>query len=403
MELVVKLEPIPLSENYSFASATGKNEPRYPVDLYMCATCGHVQQLDHVDPDDLWDNYTYESANSKGIPEHMEEVCGRVTKTYNPPKNALVVDVGSNDGSMLRAYKRMGYRVLGVDPATEIALQATRSGIPTIPALMSMDLAQEVREEHGPAHVLSAFNVFAHADNLSEIAEAIRYMMHDDGVFIFEAQYLLDILDGMLVATIFHEHMSHHSVGSMIRFLDLHDMELIEVERAPIQHGSIIGTVQRKGGKEPVGESVLTLLTLERDRKLMDLGTLYEWGYKLKRLRDRTEGLVAKWKQENACIAGFGAARSGPTLISQMGLRGSIDFIVDDHPQKVGKYSPGDGIYIFPTSELLKKMPKYTIILAWVHSDKIISDNQSYLANGGHFVVLCPETRVVGKDGEIPI
>ena len=235
------------------------------------------------------------------------------------------------------------------------------------------------------------------------MAEGIKFMMHDDGVFIFEAQYLLDILDGMLVATIFHEHMSHHSVGAMIRFLDSHNMELIEVERASIQHGSIIGTVQHKGGKYPVGDSVREMVALEDGRKLMDLDTLREWSTKLQKLRDRTVDLVTKWKGKNATIAGFGAARSGPTLISQMGLTGSIDFIVDDHPQKVGRYSPGDGIYIFPTSELVKKMPDYTIILAWVHSEKIIAENQAYLEKGGHFVVLCPETRVVGKDGEVLI
>jgi hypothetical protein len=123
----------------------------------------------------------------------------------------------------------------------------------------------------------------------------------------------------------------------------------------------------------------------------------------VRRLRVKTSGLVSKWKREGAKIAAYGAARSGPTLIAQLGLAGSIDYIVDDHPGKVGKYSPGDGIPILPTSELYVRQPDYTVILAWVHAQKIIENNQKYLKNGGHFVVLCPETRVVGADGAVQI
>ena len=123
----------------------------------------------------------------------------------------------------------------------------------------------------------------------------------------------------------------------------------------------------------------------------------------MKQLRDRTTSLVRDWKNAKASVAGYGAARSGPTLISQLGLTGAIDYIVDDHPQKVGRYSSGDGIPIVPTAELYKRMPDYTVILAWVHAQKIIDSNSDYLARGGHFVVLCPETRVVGREGDVPL
>jgi hypothetical protein len=112
-------------------------------------------------------------------------------------------------------------------------------------------------------------------------------------------------------------------------------------------------------------------------------------------------GLVETWKKQGAKIAGYGAARSGPTLIAQLGLGGAIEFIVDDHPQKVGKFETGDGIPVVPTAELCKKVPDYTVILAWVHSQKIIETNQEYLDKGGHLVVLCPETRIVGKNGDV--
>jgi SAM-dependent methyltransferase len=401
VERVVSLQPIPLSENYSTDRNVAANAPRYPVDVYMCGDCGHVQHLDVIDPNILWDSYTYYSGDAKGMPEHFLQVSDKIIKKCNPPAGSLVVDIGSNDGSLLKPFKQAGMRVLGIDPATEVAKRANDSGIPTIPSLMSLGLAKQIHKEHGPAQVICAFNVFAHADNLGEMVDCVRLMLAPDGLFFFEAQYLLDIIDGVLIATIFHEHMSHHSVTPLIKFLDRHGLELIAVERARIQHGSLIGAVQLKGGKRPVEDSVRQLLALEAERRLGELQTLRDFDAKVKQLRDRTAGLVASWKQQGAKIAGYGAARSGPTLISQLGLAGAIEFIVDDHPQKVGKFETGDGLPVVPTSELCKKVPDYTVILAWVHSQKIIETNQEYLDKGGYLVVLCPETRIVGKNGDV--
>ena len=320
-----------------------------------------------------------------------------------PPVGSLVVDIGSNDGSLLKPFKQAGYRVLGIDPAKEVAQRANDAGITTIPELMSLELAQKIRAEHGPAHVICAFNVFAHADNLGEMADSVRTMLAPEGLFFFEAQYLLDIIDGVLIATIFHEHMSHHSVKPMVQFLDRHGLQLIAVERARIQHGSLIGTVQVKGGGRPVEDSVRQLLTLKSERHLGELQTLREFDRKVKQLREQTSDMVAQWKKQGKTIAGYGAARSGPTLIAQLGLAGAIEFIVDDHPQKVGKYETGDGIPVVATAELFARQPDYTVILAWVHAQKIIESNREYLDRGGYFVVLCPETRIVGKDGDVKI
>ncbi|WP_439580175.1 methyltransferase domain-containing protein [Elioraea sp.] len=403
VERVVDLAPIPLSENYTTDAETAKRAERFPVDVYMCAECGHVQQLDVIDPEYLWGSYTYYSGEAKGMPEHFREMAERMIAAAAPPAGSLVIDIGSNDGSLLRPFRERGFRVLGVDPARAAAERAIAAGVPTETALMSLPLARRLRDAHGPAQIVSAFNVFAHADDLGEMADCVRTLLASEGLFFFEAQYLADIIDGVLIATIFHEHMSHHSVAPLVRFLDRHGLELIAAERAPIQHGSLIGTVQLKGGSRPVGESVRALLALEADRRLGALETLRGFGAKVRQIRERTAALAARWMREGRSIAGFGAARSGPTLIAQLGLAGAIDYIVDDHPQKVGRYQSGDGIPILPTAELLKRMPDYAVILAWVHAQKIIEGNRDYLDRGGHFVVLCPETRIVGKDGDVAI
>lgn len=400
---VVELKPITLSENYSTDRDWVRRLPRYPVDVYMCADCGHVQHLDVIDPKVLWDSYTYYSSNAKGMPEHFQQMADKFVAVTQPPKGSLVIDIGSNDGSLLMPFKAKGHRVLGIDPATDVARRANEAGIPTFAELMSRGLARRIRDEHGPAHIICAFNVFAHADDLGEMVDGVRTMLAPDGLFFFEAQYLVDIIDGVLIATIFHEHMSHHSAKPLVGFLERHGLQLIGAERARIQHGSLIGTVQHKGGNRPVAASVGELLALEEKRRLASVGTLKDFGNKVQRLGARTAKMLEDLRAAGKTIAGYGAARSGPTLIAQLGLAGKIEFIVDDHPQKVGKYESGDGIPVVPTAELLARQPDYTVILAWVHAQKIIETNQEYLSRGGRFIVLCPETRVVGRDGDIAI
>ncbi|MEP2472499.1 class I SAM-dependent methyltransferase [Roseobacter sp.] len=400
---VVALEPIPLSEGYMADPNAAQAAERFPVDVYMCATCGHVQQLDVIASDVLWDSYTYYSGDAKGMPEHFATVSQRIAARVDLPQDALVVDIGSNDGSLLKPFKERGCRVLGVDPAKDVAAKANADGIPTFDTFMTANLAQRIRKEHGPAQVVCAFNVFAHADDLGEMVDCVHEMLGPDGLFFFEAQYLLDIIDGVLIATIFHEHMSHHSVKPLASFLDRHGLELIAIDRARIQHGSMIGTVQRKGAGRPVEASVHETIALEDARALDQVTTLNAFGADVRALRDSTAALAAQWKADGKRIAAFGAARSGPTLMAQFGLRDMIEFIVDDHPQKVGLCSSGDGVPIRPTADLTKEMPDYCVILAWVHAEKIIETNREYLERGGRFVVLCPQTRVVAASGDVAL
>jgi SAM-dependent methyltransferase len=398
VELVVALKPIPLAEKYTTSAGPADGTDVFPIDLYMCRDCGHVQVLDVIDSETLWDDYTYHSGQTKGIVEHFEQVAAKAVTRYGPPPGGLVVDVGSNDGSLLRPFQRRGLRVLGVDPAKEIARKATATGVETIAALMSPELARRIRHDHGPAAIVTAFNVFAHADDMGALADSIRLLLAPDGVFLFEVQYLMDIIDLTLLGTIFHEHMSHHSLRPMVEFLARHDLELIDVERVTIQKGSIIGTAQPRGGPRRPTSAVDDLLALEKERGLDRPETVRQFGVKLDRLRAQTAALVEEWKSRGATVAGYGAARSGPTLIAQLELGRVLTCIFDDHPQKVHKLSPGDRIPVRPTSELYERRPDYVIILAWIHAKKIVAANRRYLEEGGHFVICCPEVQVIGAD-----
>ncbi len=413
VEVVIPLSPIPVAEKYVTKDELHLAPETYPVDVYICVDCGHVQLLDLIDPEFLWGDYSFRSGQARAIVEHLDECAARICRRYRLAADSLaadrlagdrlaadrlVVDVGSNDGTLLRAFKKRGMRVLGIDPAREIAREATDSGIPTIPEFLSLDLARQVREEHGPAAIVTCFNAFAHTDDMDTMAKSIRHLMGPESLFVCEVSYLLDILDHMLLGTIFHEHLGHHSVKPLKQFLERHGLELIDVKRVPVQGGSFLGTAQLKGGPHQLSPSVAEHLELERQRGLDRPETLRTFSTRLDELKQKTRGLLAEWQSRGATIAGYGAARSGPTLIAEFELGEAISFIVDDHPQKVHRYTPGHHLPVLPTDELCKRQPDYCFILAWVHAKKIIADNKQYLEQGGHFVLCCPEVEVIGAE-----
>ena len=398
LELVVPLLPTPVAEKYVTRENLHEQQESYPLDLYMCLECGHVQLLDVVDPKFLFSDFTYASANTKALVQNFEETAEATCSRYHVAPKSLVVDIGSNDGSLLRCFQKRGMRVLGVDPATEIAQRAIDAGIPTIVDFLTADLAQKIRKEHGPAAVVCAFNVYAHADDLAGMTDSIRGLMGPDGVFVFEISYLLDVLDRMLLGTIFHEHLSYHSIKPMVAFLRRHGMELIDVQRVMIQGGSVVGTAQAIGGPHPVSPSVKELLDLEEARGLDRPATLKKFATQLQDVKRELGDMITNLQRQGKTIWGYGAARSGTTLISQMKLGKVISFIVDDSPDKQSKYSPGDHIPILPSKALYERKPDYAFILAWIHAPKIIENNQAFLKQGGKFILCFPKIQIIGAE-----
>ena len=397
LELVVPLVPTPVAEKYLTKEQLNQKEAICPLDLYMCSSCGHVQLLDIIDPKFLYSDYTYSSGNSSGLVQHFKEYADKIVNKYKPKKNSLVIDVGSNDGTLLYFFKNYRLKVLGVDPAKEIAEKATSKGIKTLPEFMNMELSQSIKKEHGLAKIITANNAFAHMDDLSGMLESIKALLSDDGIFVFEVSYLLDVIQKILLGTIFHEHHSYHSLKPLIKFMKRFNMEIIDVERVSIQGGSLIGTAQISGGPYKISSSVKKIVELEEREKLDKPETIKKFSKKMKKLKDELGNMLADYKNQGKTIAGFGAARSGTTLITQMGIGKLLDFIVDDSPEKQGKFTPGDHILVRPTNAIYQKKPDYLFILAWIHAKKIIENNKRYIDEGGHFIICFPEIKIIGK------
>jgi SAM-dependent methyltransferase len=357
-----------------------------------------VQLLDVVDPKILFSRYSYFFGNSPGLVKHFEEYAANVIEQNDVQPGSLVVDIGSNDGTFLKFFKQRGCRVLGIDPAVNVATFATEHGIETLPEFITPELARRIRAERGPARVVSASHFFAHTDDMAGVAESVRELLADDGVFVFEVSYLLDVIDKMLLGTILHEHLCYHTVTALQPFLRRHGLELIDIERVSIQGGSIIGTAQLRGGRRDVSPRVNEILKSERERKIADPATLRKFSADVDRIRYEMRDLLRGLHAKGNTFAGFGAARGGTLLLYHFELGPLLEFIVDDNPEKQGLYSPGHHIPVLPTSALYERNPAYTVILAWVHSKPIIRNHLRYLDQGGAFVTCFPHMMVVDKN-----
>ena len=391
LELVVPLGGSPVSEKYLTKGNLSERQDQVSLDLYFCLECTHVQLLTVVEPDFLWSDFTFKTANNLALVAHFKDIAQRITKFKSIDENDLIIDVGSNDGTLLRCFKNIGYNnILGIDPADEISLEATENGIPTMTAYMNMETSNKIIQQNGKASIVTANNVYAHVDDMIGLTSAIKNVLKEDGIFVFEVSYLLDVVEKMLIGTIFHEHLCYHSVKSLSRFLESQDMELIHVERGPEQGGSIVGYAQFTDGPQDIQNSVAKLLKLEKERRLDRPETTREMYEGLEYVKTEVRNLITDLRKENKTIAGFGAARAGTTLLSYFGIGSQLDFLVDDNKTKHYKFSPGDKIEVLPTSDIYKNPPDYILILAWLHADKIIQSHKKYLDEGGIFLRLFP-------------
>ncbi len=176
-ELVLPLVPTPVGEGYATADRLSDVQPCYPMDLFMCRACGHAEFPDVINPEILYRNYLYQTSVSLGLVEHFRGYADEVVRLVKPAAGSLVIDIGSNDGSLLKFFKGHALRVLGVDPAQEIARGATEAGVETLPDFFTLDLARKIRRERGPATLITANNVFANIDGLVDVAAGIRELL----------------------------------------------------------------------------------------------------------------------------------------------------------------------------------------------------------------------------------
>jgi SAM-dependent methyltransferase len=395
VELAVPYVPTPVADAYIPSVRLDEIQERYPLDLYFCHDCGHVQLLDVVDPELLFGSFQYTTASSLGLVQHFRTLAERLIRDLPLSAGDLVVDIGSNDGSFLKPFYESGRRVLGIDPARDIAARATASGLETMPEFYTPELARHLRAERGPARLITAHNVFAHADDLAGMAEGVRELLAPDGVFVFEVSYLVDIVQKMLFDTVYHEHLCYHSIRPLQMFFDRHGLELFHVERIGTKGGSIRGFAQLKDGPRPVAPIVTGLRELESILELDRIESFQRFADRIQAAKQELRSLLTKLKSAGKRIAGFGASHTVTTLLFQFELAGLLDFLVDDNAAKHGMYSPGQHLPVLPPDALYEKDADFVVILAWSYAAPIMQRHQKFTDRGGHFILPLPTLQII--------
>jgi SAM-dependent methyltransferase len=370
-------------------------EPAYPLRVGFCHSCGHVQLTELVPPPAMFADYLYTSSASDTLKNHLYDLSDIIVDRYDLGPSDLVIDIGCNDGTLLNGFRRHGVRVVGVDPAANLAELTRESGIDRYVGFFSAGTAVEIVQQWGPASVITATNTFPHIPRLQDFITGLKTALAPGGVFVIEAHYLVDLLEQGAFDTIYHEHVSYWALGPMVHLFDQAEMEVVQVEHLPIHHGQIRVFVQRKG-EGLVQPSVANLLEMERSLGIDDFATYQGFAQRTQQIKSDLHAKLQELRAANKRIVGYGAPAKGNTLLSYLEVGPEIlTYIADRSPLKQGLYTPGMHIPVVSPERLLTDQPDYVLLLAWNFAEEIISQQTEYRKRGGKFMIPVPEVRIV--------
>ena len=346
-------------------------QPAYPAELLYCPESRLVQLGLIVDPAVLFPpHYAYTSGTTRILRENFAELYDEVMRLYPLAKDALAVDVGSNDGTLLSNFHNAGHRVCGVEPTDTFKLAVER-GMPTINAFFGPDAAARVVKAHGRAKIVTATNVFAHIENVHEIVESIVSMLDEDGIFISESHYLLPLVETLQYDTIYHEHLRYYALQSLKYLLEMHGLEIIHAKRIPT-HGGSIRVYAARGGPRPVQPSVAELLEVE-DRDLT-WDRFMDFRHRVSQSKLDLMALLKDIRGRGEKVYGVGAPSRASTLVNYVGLDDSIiDCVLEiQGSYKIGKMMPGTLIPVLEEGKLFSDQPEYALLFSWHIADELI-------------------------------
>ena len=368
-------------------------QPAYPAELLYCPESKLVQLGLIVDPAVLFPpHYAYTSGTTRILRENFAELYDEVMRLYPLSKDALAVDVGSNDGTLLSNFHKGGHRVCGIEP-TDTHKIARAAGMPTINAFFGPAAAAEMVRGHGRAKIVTATNVFAHIENVHEIVEAILAMLDDDGIFISESHYLLPLVETLQYDTIYHEHLRYYAVQSLQYLLEMHGLEIIHARRIPT-HGGSVRVYAARRGQRPVQPSVAELLAVE-DRELT-WERFMDFRARVSQSKLDLMAMLQAIKGRGEKVYGVGAPSRASTLVNYVGLDDSIvDCVLEiQGSYKIGKMMPGTLIPVLEESKLFADQPEYALLFSWHIADELIPKlrEKGYT---GKFIVPLPTPRIL--------
>jgi len=392
--LAVPLRPIPVRTANVGSGAPGLEEATAPLDLYRCPSCGHLQLCDIVDPSLQYREFRYRTSISVGLPEHFAAMARELCDGLGLEPGSRVLEIGSNDGTLLRAFQGLGMSVLGVDPARRIAEQATNEGIPTRAEFFTVATAQRLAAELGRFDLVVANNTLANLDDLDDVAAGVRMVLADEGVFVVETSHGAAVLEHTLIDTVYHEHLSYFLVEPLERWFAEQGLELFHAEKIATKGGSLRLFAQQRGASRRRRDSVEHLIEEERRAGLGSPQAFERFSSELENVRRALAALVRE-RAPLGSIAAYGASVGTTTLLHQFDLGKQLAFVVDDDPLVDSIDGPGYSLPVVGPDRLVEEPPSLVVVLAHRYADAITERCSAYLEAGGQLAVPLPRLRVV--------
>jgi SAM-dependent methyltransferase len=393
---VVDLGMSPLCESYVPAERLNEMEPFYPLHVFVCADCYLVQLDEYVGPEDIFSEYAYFSSYSDSWVKHMEKYAHAVTDRLSLNAESLVIEVGSNDGYLLKHFAGMGIPVLGIEPAANVAQTAIDQGIPTWVEFFGVETARQLVAEGRQADLIAGANVMAQIPDINDFVEGLRIALKPEGVITIEFPHLMRLIEGNQFDTIYHEHFSYFSLYSAERIFEAHGLAAFDVEELKSHGGSLrVHARHAEGAEGHITARLRRLRETEGAAGVDSLSYYADFAERVKETKRKLLAFLIDAKRENKKISGYGAPGKGNTLLNYCGVRTDfLDFTVDRNPYKQGKFLPGTHIPIHHPERIGQEKPDYIVILPW-NLKAEISEQLSYVREwGAKFVVPIPETQV---------
>jgi SAM-dependent methyltransferase len=391
------LGSMPIPNGFRKKEELGKKEPKYELSCFFCEKCGLVQLTVVVNPEIMFKDYVYIPSTSKVMMNNFSSLANQAFVEKRLNRDSTVVDIGSNDGSLLTFFKAYDCKVVGIDPAENIDKVAELNGIPTEVGYFNSSSAKKMRKNYRQVDVITATNVIAHIDNLYEVFKGVEILLKKDGIFITEFPYLVDLIDKLEFDTIYHEHLSYFSLRAWKYLLDKVGFEICDLRRLQIHGGSIRLTHRRKTSRRnPAKKTVEYFLNIEKQKKLNEKDIYIQFSERVNKLRKELTELIVSLKKEGKRIVGYGAAAKGNVLTNFLDIgKDKLDYIVDSTPYKQGLFTPGMKIPIYAENRLSIDMPDYALILAWNFADEIMEKQETFRVKGGRFIIPLPEVKII--------
>ncbi|MGW4472963.1 methyltransferase domain-containing protein [Nonomuraea sp. NPDC004354] len=386
---VVDLGATPPCELFLTADRLDQPEATYPLHLRVCTSCWLAQLPPLITPEETFTEYAYFSSYSSSWVEHAR----RFVDGLALRPGAFVVEVASNDGYLLQHVAARGVRCLGIEPSANVGAAAVEKGVPTLTAFLTPETGRRVREEHGPADVVVANNVYAHIPDVVGFTQGLRSLVADDGVVSVEVQHLLTLVELNQYDTIYHEHFQYYTVAAAQRALASGGLTLVDVDLLPTHGGSIRLWAKPYGTPSP---RVHDLIAREKAAGLLELSGYADFAGRVAKVRRDLLRFLIDAADEGRTVVGYGAPGKGNTLLNHCGVRPDLlAYTVDRNPYKHGRFTPGTRIPVLPPERIAEDRPDYVLVLPWNLRDELVGQLSYVHEWGGRLVFPIPRLEVV--------